>query len=187
MQKEVRDEFSACAAFDATRSPFLSVCVCTLSLHRGRSALCGPEQAPHHRHDAQLCGAEGLEYLWAGDQAAQHAGDRRDQSHPDRMCWAARHHELPGSGGPEAHHQDADGHQVARALQQQAHLQVLEAAALRDALQTHGAPEHLPRAGAWCQRAGSVRRAPDRLGHLHGSCHLHCHGDGTAGLAFDLP
>lgn len=41
----------------------LSIFVCVLSLHRGRGALCGPEQAPHHRHDAQLCRAEGVEHF----------------------------------------------------------------------------------------------------------------------------
>lgn len=32
-------------------------------VHRGRGTLCGPEQTPHHRYDAQLRGAEGVEYL----------------------------------------------------------------------------------------------------------------------------
>lgn len=57
----------------------------SLSLHRGCGSLRRPEQTSHHCHDAQLRGEAWLEHLRAGDTAAQHAGHRRDQSHPNRM------------------------------------------------------------------------------------------------------
>lgn len=75
---------------------------------------------------------------------------------------------------------------MARHQEQQAQLQVLEAAAVRDAVQAHRTHAH-QRAGTGRQRAGPLWGAADRLRHLNGRSHLHRHGHRPPRAALHLP